>query len=432
MVLFEGVNDIGTTHPELYREMQDKELGKKLTSSSGLRISWRCSFGHEWDALIANRVSGNGCPYCSGRYVFAGFNDLATFAPEVQEFWSDKNKFSAQEITYGNDNKIILHCSKCAKEFITHPYQIKRSKRKNVCLFLCRECNPVGSSILEKSVCEYVKNILPEDTEVIVGNRKILLGKELDIYIPSKNIAIEVNGVYWHSEKFKKENGEHYDKWKNCHEAGIQLVTIWEDDWIDRNSIVKRMLENKLGVSRDRKINARQTTAQLIPHYVAKDFLNTNHIQGYVNSGIHIALKDRADNVVAVMSFSLQKNVANLTRYATSDNVRGGFTKLLKHSITSFLPKNVEKIITFAAHDISDGGLYENNGFIADKFLAPDYSYVVNGIREHKFNYRKQRFEKDENLFYVEGLTEKELAERNELDRIWDCGKTRYVLFVAK
>ena len=85
--------------------------------------------------------------------------------------------------------------------------------------------------------------------------------------------------------------------------------------------------------------------------------------------------------------------------------------------------------MTFADHQVSKGGLYERLGFTLDKEIPPDYSYVVNNKRTHKFNYRKKRFLTDPQLTYVEGLYEKELARLNGLPRIWDSGKTRYITY---
>lgn len=76
---------------------------------------------------------------------------------------------------------------------------------------------------------------------------------------------------------------------------------------------------------------------------------------------------------------------------------------------------------------VSDGGLYSASGFVADKELAPDYAYMVNGIRQHKFGYRLKRFRADPSLLWAEGKTERELADLNNLTRIWDAGKMRWV-----
>jgi len=107
--------------------------------------------------------------------------------------------------------------------------------------------------------------------------------------------------------------------------------------------------------------------------------------------------------------------------------VVGGMGKTLKAGTKYAQKQNVDKIVTFSDHQVSDGGLYEKLGFSCDKELSPDYRYVASGERIHKFNYRLKRFRNDPELEYREGLTEKELAQINGLERVWDCGKTRWV-----
>ena len=63
-----------------------------------------------------------------------------------------------------------------------------------------------------------------------------------------------------------------------------------------------------------------------------------------------------------------------------------------------------------------------------DKELSPDYKYVIDGHRKHKFGYRLKRFQSDPGILYREGYTETQLAALNGLERVWDCGKTRYVM----
>src|SRR5690606_23129447 len=107
----------------------------------------------------------------------------------------------------------------------------------------------------------------------------------------------------------------------------------------------------------------------------------------------------------------------SIERYATAGTVAGGFTKLLRHAEKTLKPC---RWVTFADLSVSDGGLYEKTGFVVDAVLPPDYSYVVQGRRVHKFNYRIARFKKDSQLLYQEGLSERELAELNGLYRVWD------------
>lgn len=120
----------------------------------------------------------------------------------------------------------------------------------------------------------------------------------------------------------------------------------------------------------------------------------------------------------------LKNNVLEIVRYSSLTPVTGGFTKLLSYIEKKYSPS---KIVTFSDNTISDGSLYALSGFTADKEIAPDYRYVVKGKRVHKFNYRLNRFKSDPNLIFMDGATEKELARINNLDRIWDAGKVRWV-----
>lgn len=104
--------------------------------------------------------------------------------------------------------------------------------------------------------------------------------------------------------------------------------------------------------------------------------------------------------------------------------------KLLKVGKEKALELEARTIVTFADKEISNGNLYEKLGFIKDKTLKVDYKYLYKEKRVHKSNFRKIRFKEDENLLYKENLTETELAALNNIPRIWDCGKTRYVMSI--
>jgi len=186
------------------------------------------------------------------------------------------------------------------------------------------------------------------------------------------------------------------------------------------------MIARKLGVSADERVNARSLVIREVPTEGAKEFLNTYHIQGAGSASVRLGLYDTKGSLRAVMGFrSRSDSDWELTRYATDGVVRGGFSKLFKAFVRE---RNPSSVVTFADRGVSDGGLYLNNGFVDDGLIAPDYKYVRNGSkREHKFNYRLKRFREDPKLKYVEGSTERELAAMNNLLRIYDAGKVRWV-----
>ena len=93
--VLKGYNDLRTTHPEIAREWNKERNGDlkptNVITSSNKRVWWKCKEGHEWSGLIVNRArrgkADPGCPYCSGRKVLAGYNDLATTHPDMTAMW---------------------------------------------------------------------------------------------------------------------------------------------------------------------------------------------------------------------------------------------------------------------------------------------------------------------------------------------------------
>lgn len=141
--------------------------------------------------------------------------------------------------------------------------------------------------------------------------------------------------------------------------------------------------------------------------------MNKYHIQGYAKCNYSIGLTYN-NELVALMLFD--KNI--LTRYATSQRIQGGFSKLLKNS-------HLNHIITFVDLSMFTGNMYYSSGFTFDKYISPDYKYVINNRRIHKFNLRKKQFAKK--FKFDPSLTESELAILNNINKIYDAGKLRLI-----
>ena len=415
-----GVNDLTTTHPDLAKEWHptknETNTPQGYKAGNGYSAWWLCDLGHEWRASIYSRASGHGCPVCGGKKVEIGFNDLATTHPELAVEWHPtlNEALKPNQVSRGSNKRIWWQCSK-GHEWLATVGDRSGDRKQG-----CRKCvQPISKA--EKEIYDHIVSL---GLEALQSDRKILQGKEVDIYIPAKKVAIEFNGIYWHTETMGKSRTYHYDKWLAAKNAGIQLIQIWEDDWEMDKEKVLRGIKHKLGMSNQPKVAGRKTKAMQISYHEAKMFLEDNHIQGSAVGSYYLALKENQETVAVLVLKKEGTNDLNIIRYATSKQVIGGFTKLLSHAEKTYTPN---QFITFSDHTISDGGLYENNGFTADKELPPDYMYVANGIRQHKFGYRLKRFRNDPALKWQEGLTEKELAELNGLPRIWDAGKTRWI-----
>ena len=425
-----GYNDFAHLFPDLLQQWDnDKNKGvspESLRPGSNKKVWWVCDKGHSYMQDIVSRTSkGLGCPYCSGHKVLQGFNDLVTTHPDLAQQWNyEKNGDLTPEKTTCSSHKNIWWICDMGHTWISNVYSRKQGNG-------CPECSKrcIVSSA-EDDMYNYIRSILDKDINVIRSNRSVISPRELDIYIPDKNIAIEYNGLYWHTEERGKDEHYHHNKWKMCKDKGIQLITIWEDEWRDKQDIVKSMLAHKLGVSQDKRVYARKTAVEEIDFHKARGFLDKYHIQGFSSATIYFGLKDDFGNIIAVSSWRKNKNTLYLERYATSCTVVGGMGKLLKAGKDYAQEHDFDLLVTFSDHQVSDGSLYEKLGFRLDSYLYPDYKYVVKNERKHKFGYRIKRFREDPDLIYQEGLTEKELAQLNGLERIWDCGKTRWVISV--
>jgi G:T-mismatch repair DNA endonuclease (very short patch repair protein) len=287
----------------------------------------------------------------------------------------------------------------------------------------CKQCGSGGTSAPEAALSEFVASL---GETVRNHHRQIDPRFEYDVTIPDKRIAIEFNGLYWHGEE-KKGASYHLHKSQAAQGAGWTLLYVWEDDWRDRRQIVERMIARKLGVSEEPRINARQLEFRAVTSRQAREFLETNHIQGFVGGSAYGALCD-GEAIHAVMVFKKSQDGFRLERYATDAIVRGGFSKLFGRMVEA---TGAKRVATFADRGVSDGSLYALNGFKKDGEIPPDYMYRVGTKRVHKFNYRIKRFRDDPNLHYEDGLSERELAALNGLDRVYDAGKVRWVWTAA-
>ena len=297
----------------------------------------------------------------------------------------------------------------------------------------CLKCNPYQKSNAENELFEYIKSVYTG--EIYQRDKKILNGKELDIYIPNKNIAIEFNWLLWHSELFGKKSKEyHLNKTLECEKLGIQLIHIFEDEWINKKEIIKAKLMYLLKLDIGKKIYARTCAIKEISSREKNNFLEKNHLQGADTSAIRLGLFFNGE-LVSVMTFgSLRRALGNilplkdeyeLIRFSSSKTINGAASKLLSHFIKNYKPT---KIISYADRRWSIGNLYEKLGFKKISNGLSNYWYIdTKQHRFYRFGFRKNILHKKLKIFNS-NLTEWENMQINGYDRIWDCGSLKYEL----
>ena len=260
-------------------------------------------------------------------------------------------------------------------------------------------------------------------------NTTVLDGQEIDIYLPEKKIGFEYDGLRWHSEKFGKDKWYHYNKRKKAKERGITLIHIFEDEYTENKDIVLDKISTIIGDKKyETKTSGRKCQVKVINRYIAKDFLNKNHIQGFVSSSIYLGAF-ASEELVAVMLFLNEGSGKwNLTRYATDNKCScpGVASKLLVHFIKMYNPLEIKSFLDLRWCFNEENNLYIKIGFVKSEVLKPDYYYTDgHGKRIHKFNFRKQKLHRKHNLPLT--MTETEMAKALGYDRIWDCGLIKYV-----
>lgn len=318
-----------------------------------------------------------------------------------------------------NDRILTLKSNSCGHEFKIHYDSIKRRLENGY--EYCTVCNPInsGQSQEEIVIVKWLKGI---QLDLIERDRS--LGIELDIYIPSKKLAIEFNGLYWHSELYKNKNF-HLNKTKICQDNDIQLIHIWEDDWLYKTEIIKSIISNRLGIIQKR-IFARKCQIKIVKNSEKDDFLENNHIQGKCVSSINLGLF-HDDEMVSLMTFGKRsingKEEFELLRFCNKiDNVIvGSASKLFKYFVENF---NFESITSFADISQFGGGLYKKLGFEYIHRSEPNYWWIVDGIRHHRFNYNKKRLVKEG---FDSSKTEVEIMYSRGYFRVFGCGQDKYV-----
>lgn len=412
------------SNDDFKKELKEKTNGRLISLEKYINIDTKILFrcndcNYEWKTTPYYALK-NRCPQCSGK------RRLTTDEVKRKISLVTNNEYSLLGEYRNNKTKIRLLHHSCNKEY---EVTIKNFDNGNRCPY----CAFKSSSKMEKELSSFIKGLVVD--KVICNDRKLLEGKEIDIFIPSKKIAFEFNGLYWHSEQMGKKRNYHLEKLEKCNSKGIRLIQIFEDEWVNKPLIVKEKIRHLLKLNNSTKIYARNCYVEVIDNNFKNEFLERNHIQGKDLSSIKLGLwlpKEDGDELVAVMTFSkLRKslgrnsadNIFELSRFATDMDYRviGAFSKLLK-----YFERNYEwkELITYADRRWSDGNVYINNKFELSHISKPNYWYVnvEKTQRFHRFNYRKSNLKKKFPKLYSDNSTEFEIMDKTRFKRIWDCG----------
>lgn len=395
----------------------DYSLSNYINSKTKVKII--CPNHGIFEQLPSSHIRGKSCKLCSNdnkKKLLSCSRDEFIYKSSLIH----KNTYDYSLVEYHNSHtKVKIICSNHGV-FEQLPYD-HLSKHG------CVKCSSSVSSE-EKNIDEFLKKY---GLKTITSSTSIINPYQLDIFVSDHNLAIEYNGLYWHNET-RVSNTYHLNKTTECEKKGIQLIHIFEDEWLFKKEIVKSRLLNLVGLSFF-KINGRKTKVLEVSVKDAKEFLNNNHLQGYTNSSVRIGLY-HMEELVSIMLFNKPRlGIGNtydgyeLSRFCNKLNtiVIGGADKLLKNFIKTHKP---QQIISYADRRWSQGGLYEKLGFKKTHVNKPNYWYILKKNRKHRFGFRKSILKNEG--FNIDNKTEHEIMLERQIYRIYDCGTISYKLIL--
>lgn len=418
---------------EVHGDKYDYSKANCRGYSKNIRII--CPIHGEFEQIAGRHLAGNGCPRCGWEV-----RSLTTeeFIEEAREVHGDKYGYDKVEYKSATSPVTIVcpvhgefeqrpnqhlygkGCRKCgnlavaASQTSTTEEFIRKAKRVHGNQYKYSKVDYKRSSLLVKIICPKhgVFEQTPDNhiqghgcprcvTPPIISNpHKKVIGflkklkipyennarifaenrYEMDIYIPSLKIGIEINGDYWHSLERKGKN-YHQMKADLAEAQGITLLQFWGSEIYNKWPLVKSMIRAKVGKI-EKRMYARQLEIAVIPASEARKFLEGHHMQTSVGATVRLGLQDGEGHLMALMTFGKPRFNKDfeweLLRYCSRRNwaVVGGFSRLLKAFERGHNP---ESLISYANRRWSVGNVYKQNGFQKRKWNSkPSYVYSNN------------------------------------------------------
>lgn len=387
-----------------------------------------CPIHGEFLQLPLNHLRGHGCSICSsskGEELISDYlnkNNIINIPqmtfPDCKDIGHLKFDFYLPETDSLIEYQGIQHYDEVlTKDFFGGKEELKdRQKKDQIKRDWCKE---KGYKLIEISyknpfeIYDYDFNLLKLkkyfDLEV---NNSDYFSLTDDIDINYCNINYPKNNINLLTESDKK------------------LITIYSDQLRDKYEIIISRLNGLLG--RNNRIYARKCKVKEISNSELREFLNDNHIQGYVSCEVKLGLFYH-NELVAIMGFGkFRKNMGRSARNGCYELLRfcnkldftivGAASKLLSYFVNDKSPKT---IISYADRNWSNGELYETLGFEFIKDTSPNYYYIYNNTRYNRFKFRKSNLIKQG---FDNTKTESEIMKELGYSKLYDCGSKLYII----
>lgn len=391
---------------------------EKVTNNRS-RVEIVCGIHGVFEQQIKVHLRGFGCKKCNNARTGKPINGPEEIEAKARAIHG--NRYEYDTATYRKSTiPFRVICPDHGEWWVTLVNHVTNGSR-------CPSCAG-HTSLAENEIRDF---LLSQGEKVDQRNRDLIKPLELDLVIHEKKLAIEYCGLFFHSEKGGgKSRGYHRNKRDQCKRIGYRLITIFEDEWLDKRGIVESRLKHILGRG-TRGVGARRLNIREIDSKMARGFYNLYHIQGGTTRLTWNLGAFWGDDLVGVMSFSpprialgRKSGGPELIRFSTDGRSYPGLAdRLLRAFIRQ---KNPDQIVSYADMRWSEGDVYEKLGFRMERASPPSYWYLEGKKRLHRYGYRKGILLKKYPEFNS-SMTEREIMLKLNYDRIWDCGALTYV-----
>lgn len=326
-----------------------------------------------------------------------------------------KKRYGVENVSQNKDISLKIELSKKIKKCEEGENNILQSHKKEELLKKYKENKKI-----------FINDIVNELNKLNIKNE---INEDLDIKIIGKNIIISLSNNYFNSElnlSTSQARNVHINKLKKYRKDGIRLFTIFENQWTSRKKQFLNCIKSAFGNNKE-KIGARKCN---INYKECKDFIDSNHIQGYKSKCIKFFNLVYKDEIVASMTASthhrqnIKGNPIILNRLVFKDGltIQGGASKLFKEFKTWAKNEGYDKILSWSDNCYSQGDIYHTLGFNFIKEYPSDYFYW--DISKDK--YLSKQSQKKNNTGCPKDMTERQFCISKGLYRIYDCGKKKF------
>lgn len=438
----------------------------------------------DWEIVnkIVNEIPKWNCPHCDKSFKCNGIDaggwignhllkvhgfskiDHVQKFPQDSVLWPNRLKKAERKLKIETSDKHRVECLECNQFFSKISNSHLRLKHGGMTMEQYKKKHPfarVNSQELsdkareiyfgdnglskvspesngEKEIKEFVQSLGFETKKFKTGF------SEIDVFVPEMNVGFEYHGIFHHSQfRGRHKKYRHSDNLQNAEERGIQLIQIFEDEWLCKKEIVKSRIRNILKVDSIR-LQARKCEVRLLTISEIRDFLNQNHLQGYKYAKFNVGLIFEGEVVQCMTFIDINKRTNGSKIYPDGvyENVRsctkidyyviGGFERMLKFFEDTVKPNQIVSFADRRWSSLLKEPFYIRLGFEFVKNTGNAF-WVMKGYtkRMYRSNFTKPKM-RAMNPELFKDFSDKELTQEKMLqmlgfDIIWDCGNLKFV-----